>query len=96
MQRQSGLACSPSDRGPVITNVERTGKEILSVLIIAKEQVLSYFTSTLLVGFFLIVIIACGNLCFHYSSFDIIYRTIMRLLIKNKIRKKENSQNGHS
>lgn len=52
MQRQSGLACSPSDRGPVITNVERTGKEILSVLIIAKEQVLSYFTSTLLVGFF--------------------------------------------
>lgn len=52
MQRQSGLACLPSDRGPVITNVERTGKEILFVLIIAKEQVLSYCTSKLLVGFF--------------------------------------------
>lgn len=67
------------------------------MFIFAKEQVLRFLHLHAVgrVGFFF-VIITCRNLCFHYSSFDIIYQTIMRLLIKNKIRKKENSQNGDS
>lgn len=46
------LACLPSDIGPVITDVEKMWKEVLFLLIIANEQVLSYCISLLFWVFF--------------------------------------------